>query len=90
VAVIAQFMMIFFSFFPFVMDMSPPFVYLYAFVVLVGALSNVAVIWTVVKHRLYKDPTCGYIINLATADIFKCVLVLLLSRLILLEKKWIF
>jgi hypothetical protein len=60
------------------------FVFLYALVVVVGAVSNVAVIWTVVKYRLYKNPTYGYIINLATADIIKCVLVLPVSLTVLL------
>jgi hypothetical protein len=64
-------------------------VFLYALVVVVGAVSNVAVIWTVVKHRLYKDPTYDYIVNLATADI-KCVLVLPVSLTILLVQNWIF
>jgi hypothetical protein len=47
------------------------------------------VIWTIVKHRLYKDPTNGYIVNLKTADI-KCVLVLPVSPTILLVQNWIF
>lgn len=68
----------------------PLFVFLYALVVSVGAVSNVALIWTVVKHRLYKDPTYGYLINLATADIIKCVLVLPVSLTILLVQNWIF
>jgi hypothetical protein len=68
----------------------PLFVFLYALVVVVGAVSNVAVIWTVVKRRLYKDPTYGYIVNLATADIIKCVLVLPVSLTILLVQNWIF
>jgi hypothetical protein len=63
------------------------FVFPYA---LVGFVSNVAVIWTVVKHQLYKDPTYGYIVNLATADTIKCVLVLPVSLTILLVQNWIF
>jgi hypothetical protein len=75
---------------PSVTQVFPLFVFLYALVVVVGAVSNVAVIWTVVKHRLYKDPTYGYIFNLATADIIKCVLVLPVSLTILLVQNWIF
>jgi hypothetical protein len=68
----------------------PLFAFLYALVVVVGAVSNVAVSWTVVKHRLSTDPTYGYIVNLATADIIKCVLVLPVSLTILLVQNWIF
>jgi hypothetical protein len=68
----------------------PLFVLLYGLVVMFGAVSNLAVIWTVVKHRLYKDPTYGYIVNLATADVIKCVLVLPVSLAILLVQNWIF
>ena len=68
----------------------PLFVFLYALLVVVGAISNIAVIWTVVKHRLYKDPTYSYIINLAISDIIKCVLVLPVSLTILLVQNWIF
>jgi hypothetical protein len=75
---------------PSVTQVFPLFVFLYALVVVVGAVSNVAVIWTVVKHRLYKDPTYGYIVNLATADIIKCVLVLPVSLTILLVQNWVF
>jgi hypothetical protein len=57
----------------------PLFVFLYALVVVVGAVSNVAVIRTVIKH-----PTYGYIVNLATADNIKCVLVLPVSLTVLL------
>ena len=75
---------------PSVTHVFPLFVFLYAVVVVVGAVSNVAVIWTVVKHRLYKDPTYGYIVNLATADIIMCVLVLPVSLTVLLVQNWIF
>jgi hypothetical protein len=68
----------------------PLFVVLYALVVAVGTVSNVAVVWTVVNHRLYKDPTYGYIINLAIADVIKCVLVLPVSLTILLVQNWVF
>jgi hypothetical protein len=75
---------------PSVARVFPLFVFLYALVVAVGTISNLAVIWTVVKHRLYRNPTYGYIINLAIADIIKCVLVLPISLTILLVQNWIF
>jgi hypothetical protein len=75
---------------PSVARVFPLFVFLYALVVAVGTVSNLAVIWTVVKHRLYRNPTYGYIINLAIADIIKCVLVLPISLTILLVQNWIF
>ena len=75
---------------PSVTRVFPLFVVLYALVVAVGTVSNVAVVWTVVKHRLYKYPTYGYIINLAIADVIKCVLVLPVSLTILLVQNWVF
>jgi hypothetical protein len=69
---------------PSVTHVFPVFVFLYALAVVVAAVLNVAVIWNVVKHCLYKDPTYGYIVNLATANIIKCVLVLPVSLTILL------
>ncbi|XP_023728017.1 prolactin-releasing peptide receptor isoform X2 [Cryptotermes secundus] len=75
---------------PSVARVFPLFVFLYALVVAVGTISNLAVIWTVAKHRLYRNPTYGYIINLAIADIIKCVLVLPISLTILLVQNWIF
>jgi hypothetical protein len=75
---------------PSVARVFPLFVFLYAMVVIVGTISNIAVIWTIIKHRLYRNPTYGYIINLAIADIVKCVLVLPISLTILLVQNWIF
>lgn len=75
---------------PSVARVYPLFVFLYALVVIVGTISNLAVIWTVIKHRLYRNPTYGYIINLAIADIIKCVIVLPISLTILLVQNWIF
>ncbi|XP_021918926.1 prolactin-releasing peptide receptor [Zootermopsis nevadensis] len=75
---------------PSVARVFPLFVFLYTLVVIVGTASNLAVIWTVIKHRLYRNPTFGYIINLAIADIVKCVLVLPISLTILLVQNWIF
>jgi hypothetical protein len=75
---------------PSVASVFPLFVFLYALVVIVGTGSNLAVIWTVIKRRLYRNPTYGYIINLAIADIVKCVVVLPISLTILLVQNWIF
>ncbi|XP_069688813.1 prolactin-releasing peptide receptor [Periplaneta americana] len=75
---------------PSVVRVYPLFVFLYALIVLVGTVSNLAVICTIVKNRLYRDPTYGYIINLSIADIVKCVLVLPISLTILLVQNWIF
>ena len=75
---------------PSVVRVYPLFLFLYAVVIGVGTVSNIAVICTVFKHRLYRDPTYGYIVNLAIADIVKCVLVLPISLTILLVQNWIF
>ena len=75
---------------PSVVRVYPLFLFLYAVVIGVGTVSNIAVICTIFKHRLYRDPTYGYIVNLAIANIVKCVLVLPISLTILLVQNWIF
>lgn len=68
----------------------PLFIFLYVLVIVVGTCSNIAVICTVIRRKLYLNPTFCFVINLAVSDIVKCVVVLPVTLTILLIQNWIF
>lgn len=73
---------------------APFFIILYALLVVGGAGANFAVLFTVtrgwVRGGAGRDSTCGYVANLALADLVKCVFVLPMTLAILLVRNWVF
>lgn len=74
---------------PSVAKIYPVFIAIYAILIGVGVLSNLAAFIHIVRHKLYNDSTCCFIINLLVSDVVKCVCVLPISLYVLLVQNWI-
>ncbi|GFR64925.1 neuropeptide Y receptor type 1 [Elysia marginata] len=68
----------------------PLFMLLHAIVCLVGIISNIAVVVVIVRRRLYQDQTFVLFINLAFADLIKCIFVMPMTLANLLIQNWLF
>ncbi|XP_012282999.1 prolactin-releasing peptide receptor [Orussus abietinus] len=73
-----------------VANVYPLFVVMYAALILAGTLMNLAMVYHVVKYRLYRDPTYAFLINIAVSDAIKCIFVLPISLAVLLVQNWVF
>ena len=73
---------------PSVAKIYPFIVFMYSALVFVGVVANLAVVYHVVRHGLYKDPTYSFVINNAVSDVVKCVCVLPISLYVLLMQNW--
>jgi len=62
----------------------------YAALALLGVLMNIIIIVYIMYHRLYKDVTHAFIINLALCHFVQCALVLPISLMVMLIQNWIF
>ncbi|KAH8386712.1 hypothetical protein KR093_002137, partial [Drosophila rubida] len=62
----------------------------YAALALLGVLMNIVIIVYIMYHRLYKDVTHAFIINLALCHFVQCALVLPISLMVMLIQNWIF
>lgn len=74
---------------PSVAKIYPLFITIYAILIGVGVLSNLAAFIHIVRHKLYNDATYSFIINLLVSDVIKCVCVLPISLYVLLVQNWI-
>lgn len=61
---------------------------MYALLVVTGVLSNLAVLYHVLRHRFYMDTTYAFIINNVVSDVVKCVCVIPISLYVLLVQNW--
>ncbi|RUS74035.1 hypothetical protein EGW08_018209, partial [Elysia chlorotica] len=68
----------------------PLFMLLHAIVCLAGIISNVAMVVVIIRRRLYQDQTFVLFINLAFADLIKCVFVMPMTLANLLIQNWLF
>lgn len=75
---------------PSVVRIYPVFIVLYSIVIVFGTIGNIGIIYSVFRDKLYRDQTCVYIINLALANLVKCIFVLPISLTVLLVQNWIF
>ena len=73
-----------------VANIYPFFIAMYAILAIAGTLSNCGMIYHIAKHKLYRDPTFAYLINIAVSDIIKCLFVLPISLAVLLVENWVF
>lgn len=62
----------------------------YAALALLGVLMNITIVVYLFYHRLYKDVTHAFIINLALCHFVQCALVLPISLMVMLIQNWIF
>ncbi|XP_016986604.1 uncharacterized protein LOC108049797 [Drosophila rhopaloa] len=62
----------------------------YAALALLGVVLNVIIVVYLMYHRLYKDVTHAFIINLALCHFVQCALVLPVSLMVMLIQNWIF
>nr|XP_016930815.1 uncharacterized protein LOC108010457 isoform X2 [Drosophila suzukii] len=62
----------------------------YAALALLGVILNVIIVVYIMYHRLYKDVTHAFIINLALCHFVQCALVLPVSLMVMLIQNWIF
>lgn len=63
-------------------------VVMYALLVVTGVLTNLAVLYHILRHRFYKDTTYAFIINNVVSDIVKCICVIPISLYVLLVQNW--
>ncbi|XP_042882703.1 neuropeptide F receptor-like [Penaeus japonicus] len=68
----------------------PVFLVMYGLLVVLGTVGNVAMITYILRRRLYRDPTCAFIMNIGVCNVIMSVLLLPLSLAILLIQNWIF
>lgn len=66
------------------------FIIQYAFLAIVGIASNVYVIYYIIRHRLYRDETHAFIINLSLCHLVQCGGVLPVTLMVILIQNWIF
>lgn len=71
-----------------VISIYPLIVTMYAILIITGIISNLSVLFHVIKHRLYKDATYCFIINNVISDIVKCLCVLPITLYVLLVQNW--
>ncbi|XP_036224829.2 uncharacterized protein [Bactrocera oleae] len=62
----------------------------YALLALAGIAMNVSIIAYAMYHRLYKDVTHAFIVNLALCHLVQCALVLPITLMVMLIQNWIF
>jgi hypothetical protein len=67
----------------------PLFVTLYLLLTLIGTVSNVAMIISLLR-KSRREALHGLMVNLALSDLVKCVLVLPVSLAVLLIHNWVF
>ncbi|XP_046745662.1 neuropeptide Y receptor type 2 [Diprion similis] len=75
---------------PSIVKIYPLFVLMYAALIIIGTLANFAMVYHIMKYRLYRDPTYAFLINIAIADLIKCIFVLPISLTVMLVQNWIF
>ncbi|XP_043275778.1 neuropeptide Y receptor type 2 isoform X2 [Venturia canescens] len=63
---------------------------MYGLLVLVGIVMNCGMMYHIMSHKLHRDPTYAFLINIAISDLIKCVFVLPLTLAVLLIDNWIF
>ncbi|XP_066595655.1 prolactin-releasing peptide receptor [Prorops nasuta] len=68
----------------------PFFIFMYALLIVAGVLMNCAMLYHIVKHRLYRDPTYAFLINIIITNFIKSVFALPISLAVLLIENWIF
>lgn len=62
----------------------------YAILAMTGIVMNVTIIAYIMYHRLYKDVTHAFIVNLAFCHFVQCAVVLPVSLMVMLIQNWIF
>lgn len=62
----------------------------YAILAMMGIVMNIAIIAYIVYHRLYRDVTHAFIINLAFCHFVQCAVVLPVTLMVMLIQNWIF
>lgn len=67
----------------------PLIIFIYSILVLVGLVSNLAVLAHIVYHKLHKDETYAFLLNNCVSDIVKCVIVIPISLYVLLVNNWV-
>lgn len=71
-------------------DSYPLVVFTYLVIIGLGVVANSLEIYTILRRKLYENATYVYLINLALADLIKCLFVLPVSTTTLLLQNWIF
>ncbi|GAB0096355.1 G protein-coupled receptor, rhodopsin-like [Sergentomyia squamirostris] len=68
----------------------PLFILQYGLLLLMGLLSNIAVIAYIMHYKLFRDVTHSFIVNLAFCHAVQCAVVLPITLMVLLIQNWIF
>lgn len=71
-------------------DSYPLVVFAYLLIIVFGVVANSMEIYTILRRQLYDNATYVYLMNLAVADLVKCLFVLPVSITTLLLQNWIF
>lgn len=66
------------------------FIIQYALLAIVGIIFNTYIIYYVIMHKLYRDGTHAFVINLSICHLVQCVFVLPVTLMLLLIQNWIF
>lgn len=75
---------------PTVNNIYPLFIFMYGLIVVVGTLMNSGMMYHIIRHKLHRDPTYAFLINIAISDLVKCIFVLPITLAVLLIENWIF
>ncbi|XP_018328527.1 alpha-1A adrenergic receptor [Agrilus planipennis] len=65
------------------------FLFIYAILIVVGVLINLAVLLHIFRYKLYQEPTYAFMVNGSISDILKCIVVLPISLYVLLIQNWV-
>ncbi|XP_055712349.1 orexin/Hypocretin receptor type 1 isoform X2 [Phlebotomus papatasi] len=68
----------------------PIFILQYGVLLVIGLLSNIAVIAYIMHYKLFRDVTHSFIVNLAFCHVVQCSVVLPITLMVLLIQNWVF
>ena len=68
----------------------PVLIFVYAKLIILGTIANISMIYHIARSRLYEDPTCIFLVNIAISNIVHLVIALPVTFYLLLIENWIF
>lgn len=75
---------------PALANIYPVFLVQYAVLSIFGILSNIYIIYYIMRYKLYRDVTHAFLMNLGLCHFVQCGIVLPMTLMVILIQNWIF
>lgn len=75
---------------PALIHIYPLFVVLYGLLTFFGVISNLYLIYYIMRYKLYRDVTHAFLMNLALCHFVQCGVVLPITLMVIIVQNWIF